>query len=494
MRAVLCLLLVGAVAARQGHLRVDPVQTAGDKGMVAAQKGDSVADVSKKPNDMPQGDALNRPTTLTTEVSLPSGVAQNAELKSVVSNVVQTAVKNYQAIVSKGRKAGPFDIIGTAGATGTFGGPNSIAVSPVVGPEPVTEMAKKLKQVQEEQAIIDIQFAKHVAETMQNIEKQKKQCEADYNAAKKRLKDEQAEREMNKRFAIGKVTGEGEYGEMMRSMDEARKNAEDAKRRLLAIIKRLQDEFQIAQETGQSKFAKFIDEATGKIEAEKGDWDKKKAEAIEADAKAEPVIQQALKARLETMEGKKKIAWDSELQKFEDKKTEFNEKWAVKKKELEARVEVLKQKIKQIDDNLKAFIDGIQAKMAKRSRNREKDARNVLAKEKGEKTEEMEDEGSVNAPDDADSAVKKAMVDSEKQAQATNKANGVKLHHKNTTKATPQEKPKPCVDATSNKWLCEKAKANKCTDPNSAVLCAKTCGKCTAPGASASASASASTR
>merc|ERR1719329_1128801 len=133
---------------------------------------------------------------------------------------------------------------------------------------------------------------------------------------------------MNKRFAIGKVTGEGEYGEMMRSMDEARKNAEDAKRRLLAIIKRLQDEFGIAQETGQGKFAKFIDEATGKIEAEKADWEKKKAEALEADAKAEPVIQQALKARLDTMESKKKVAWDGELQKFEDKKTEFNEKWA----------------------------------------------------------------------------------------------------------------------------------------------------------------------
>jgi hypothetical protein len=476
MRTVCFLLLVAGAAA--AHLRVDPVQTAGDKGMTSAQKNESVADVSKKPMDMPQGDALNRPTTLTTEVSLPAGVSQNAELKSVVSNVVSTAVKNYQAIVSKGRKAGPFDIIGTAGATGTFGGPNSIAVSPVVGPEPVTEMAKKLKQVQEEQAIIDISFAKHVAESMQSIEKQKKQCEADYNAAKKRLKDEQAEREMNKRFAIGKVTGEGEYGEMMRSMDEARKNAEDAKRRLLAIIKRLQDEFAIAQETGQGKFAKFIDEATGKIEAEKADWEKKKAEALEADAKAEPVIQQALKARLDTMASKKQVAWDGELQKFEDKKTEFNEKWAAKKKELEARVAVLKEKIKQIDDNLKAFLDGIQSKMAKRTRNRDKDARNVLAGEKGEKKEEMEDEGSVNAPDDADSAVKKAMVDSEKQAQITNAQSGHKLGHKNTTKPVAAEKPKPCVDATSNKWLCEKAKAMKCADPNSAILCAKTCGKC----------------
>ena len=428
--------------------------------------------------DMKEGDALNRPTTLTTEVSLPAGVSQNAELKSVVSNVVSTAVKNYQSIVSKGRKAGPFDIIGTAGATGTFGGPNSIAVSPVVGPEPVTEMAKKLKEVQEQQAIIDIQFAKHVAETMQSIEKQKKQCEADYAAAKKKLKDEQAEREMNKRFAIGKVTGEGEYGEMMRAMDDARKNAEDAKRRLLAIIKRLQDEFGIAKEAGQGKFAKFIDDATNKIEAERGDWDKKKAEALEADAKAEPVIVQALKARLDTMEGKKKVAWDSELQKFEDKKVEFNEKWAVKKKELEARVEVLKGKIKQIDDNLKAFLDGIQNKMAKRSKNRDKDARNVLAGEKGEKKEEMEEEGSVNAPDDADTAIKKAMVDSEKQAQVSNAANGHKMHHKNATKAEAPEKPKPCVDATQNKWLCIKAKEKNCADPNSAILCAKTCGKC----------------
>jgi len=261
-------------------------------------------------------------------------------------------------------------------------------------------------------------------------------------------------------------------------MDDARKNAEDAKRRLLAIIKRLQDEFGIAKEAGQGKFAKFIDEATAKIEAEKGEWEKKKQEALDADSKAEPMVQQALKARLDTMEGKKKVAWDGELQKFEDKKTEFNEKWAVKKKELEARVEVLKQKIKQIDDNLAAFLNGIQSKMAKRSKNRDKDARNVLAGEKGEKKEDMEEEGSVNAPDDADTAIKKAMVDSEKQAQVANNANANKLHHKNATKAVAPEKPKPCVDATQNKWLCEKAKANKCTDPNSAVLCAKTCGKC----------------
>ena len=47
MRSVLIACMCVALAAG-AHLRVDPVQTAGDKGMVAAQQNTSVADVNKK--------------------------------------------------------------------------------------------------------------------------------------------------------------------------------------------------------------------------------------------------------------------------------------------------------------------------------------------------------------------------------------------------------------------------------------------------------------
>merc|ERR1712146_427646 len=96
---------------------------------------------------------------------------------------------------------------------------------------------------------------------------------------------------------------------------------------------------------------------------------------------------------------------------------------------------------------LEEFLAGIQKKIAVRSKNREKDAANVLKKQKGEKTEDMEEEGSVNAPENPDDAVKKAMVESEKSAQDANKANKPHSDKKAPTPTTTAP-PKNCEDET----------------------------------------------
>eukprot|EP00947_MAST-08B_sp_MAST-8B-sp1_P002555 g2555.t1 len=471
--AVLLAFIATAAAA---NLRVDPVDLAGDKGKNAAFAGKNVSDVSNKPEAAMEANALARATTLTTEVNLPAGVGQNPELKSVVSSVVNQAVKNYQQIVNKNRKPGPLDIIGTAGATGTMGGPNSINVAPVVGPEPQTEMAKALRDVQQKEAVKDIDFASYVATTMQEIEKAKKKCEADYEAAKQKLRDAQAQREADKRWAIGKVTGEGEFGEMQKQMALAKARAEEAIARLLALIKKLQDEFAASKATATDKFSSFIDSFMARIEKEKADWESKKQASMDADKDSGADVIAALTSRLEEMTQKKSGIWTTETEQAEQKKATFAEKWAMKKKELDARIAKLREQIEAIKKALEEFLAGIQKKIATRSKNREKDAANVLKKQKGEKTDDMEEEGSVNAPENPDDAVKKAMVESEKAAQDANKAN--KPAGAKAPTATTTAPPKKCEDETKNDWICKKAKDQGCPSEFAKKYCRKTCGVC----------------
>jgi len=475
MRVLLLTCVVAAVSA--ANLRVDPVDTAGTKGLVATMANTTLD--ATKPVDKDESQKLGRATTLTTEVTLPAGIEQNKELKEVVTKSVHQTVKNYQQLTSGGRKSGPFDILGTAGATGTVGGPNSINVAPVVGPEPATEQAKKLKEVQEKEAILDIDFAKYVASEMQAIEKAKKKCEADYEESKQKLKDAQAKRESDKRWAIGKVTGEGEYGMMQEQMNAARGRAEEAKNRLLALIKRLQDEYAAAKAEGTARFTSFMEGLAGRIEKEKSEWEKKKADSMAADKDSGDDVLAALKTRLQEMDDKKTAIWTTEAQKMEQKKTEFAETWAASKAELDARIATLREQIKEIEKALAAFIAGIEKKIATRTKNREKDAANVLKKQKGEKLEEMENEGSVNGIEDADETVKKAMIAEEKAAQ------GVKAGQKKNAKAKPvasasaaPAKPKVCADSTKNAWMCEKAVKNNCENAFAKAHCQKSCKLC----------------
>jgi hypothetical protein len=433
--------------------------------------------INKKPSAVAENNPIQRPTTLTSEVSLPEGTSNNAELKDVVAKTVEQTVKNYQQITSKKRRAGEYDIIGSAGATGTMGGPNSVMVSPVVGPEPATETAKKLKKVQQDEAVKDIDFAAKVAERLQQIEAMKKKCEEDYENAKAKLRDDQAKREAEKRAAIYLVTGENDMSEMEKESAAAAAKAEEAKARLRALIKRLQDEYAASKAKASDSFQAFIGTFASKIDAEKADWEKKKEKALADDAGSGDDVVTAVKAKLEEYTEKKAAVWSVELSQIEAKRGEFVSKWDVKKKELDARIAELKKQIEAIDAELAKFVAELKKKAETRARNRKKDAENILKKQKGEKPEEMEEEGKVSGVTNPDEAIKSAMVASEKAAQASNAANA----KANQAPAKAAEKPKKvveCKDRTKVAWLCDKALANnKCTSQFAVRNCARFCEK-----------------
>jgi hypothetical protein len=442
---------------------VDPANLAGDQAKTAAFEVNGTVPANIKPSENALAKPLATPTTLTTEVQLPAGTAQNAELKTVVSQVVNKAVQNYQQVVNQGRKPGPIDIVGTAGATGTIGSSrNSLGVAMVIGPEPATEMAKKLKEVQEKEAIKDIDFASKVASRMQAIEKAKKECEAKYEEDKAKLREEQVKREADKRWAIGKVTGEGEYGEMQNVMQGAKDRAALAKKRLLALIEKLKAEYAASKAKATDALQVYVLENTGKINKVKADWEAKKAATLAGEAKAAPEVISVTKERLAEMEAKKQATWDADTAQIKDNEVLFGEKWTTKQKELDARIAKLMEQLKKIDEMLEAFLAKMEKKVAARSRNREKESKNILAASKGEAQEPMEAEGSVADPMNADDQVKAGMIESEKAAQKENQNAAPHVQQRAQAQTTSTTTPKPCRDEVTfgdgagAGWICEK--------------------------------------